>query len=250
MRKDIRKLTIGDIPGADAVIKRISGLMLNTTVFNKLRDMALGLQRAHIAIEQFKDKLKKDDVFVIPFFYDLSLQELYGFFSDNKYSAVQLYDQYFQKRENLESLLNSWTKEPLYFPRIDILEACLWAHYEKKFELSIPVFLTQIDGILFEIFKSSNHHNALKSLKFKNEEVGEIFGQTKVIDLLLTKIFKTLCRSARFDNRNFPNRHLILHGLDLQFYQDPFASLKLVLVIDCLKTLTDKDQFDSNSVSV
>lgn len=107
----------------------------------------------------------KDLVFISPFFKQMSVIKAREIFVTQKKSAIQFYDDFLSKKENTLAIFESWRHNPYFTTeRCEILKDALEAHVTKKYTLSIPVLMNQIEGLIQDIFKIS-HKNIGTSLK-------------------------------------------------------------------------------------
>ena len=117
--------------------------------------------------------------------------------------------------------------------RSSIISAALKAHRNGDYELSIPVLLTQIDGISFETLGHSffkRKGGVLKITKFVEERIGE-----SLYKGLLYPLAEDLEISRSWDDTEVDfdllNRHMILHGRNV-VYGTRLNSLKVISFIN------------------
>ncbi len=146
----------------------------------------------------------------------------------------QLFEMYFDK--NINNIKNNVISK--YTNREHILEDAFKAHKQGKYNLSVPIFLIQIDGIFKEITCGENffmNNNKNKINKFINEN--DIDGFSKIF-------FNSLKQKASIDNHvneetKIPNRHYILHGNALK-YGTKRNSLKGISLLNYIVELSQK----------
>ena len=106
-----------------------------------------------------------------------------------------------------------------YPERECILREAFQAHRENRYYLSIPVFLTQSEGICFEqtnlkLFSNRDNKSVLNKFVKNLEEQG-------IIDILCQAIASPSCfnvpESLRGEFSFGPNRHEILHGININY---------------------------------
>jgi len=129
-------------------------------------------------------------------------------------------------------ILGDWRKRPCLESRLHILEAAVQAHMRGQYELSVPVVLSQIEGVIAENF---GHTGRLYGKKYKTyvEQVfaGDSLGNAHelmrkfILDHILGQFEHGL--PVGFDL----NRHAILHGADTAYNRES-TSLKAILVLD------------------
>jgi hypothetical protein len=142
----------------------------------------------------------------------------------------------------LHERLNSWKRYEWIGPRrMHILAMALGAHTEGKYELSIPVLVAQIEGIILEGSRFGGWvvHSSEKT---KVEEACERDGS--FVGRLAKNFFVTaFFQQFTIGQPVVPNlsRHAILHGVDTD-YPTPENSLKLILLLDCTLNVFDEQR--------
>ena len=147
----------------------------------------------------------------------------------------------------LNERLNSWKSYKWIGPRMHILAMAIGAHTEAKYELSVPVLMAQIEGILLE---GSRYEGWIKP----DREEANIKAACDNSGGSIGRLAKNLFVTAFFQHFTIgqpvvPNlsRHAILHGVDTD-YPTPENSLKLILLLDCTLSVFD-EQRSTSSVS-
>lgn len=171
--------------------------------------------------------------------------EIRELFKDSEKPAIQVYQDFFSVEENTKDLLQEWANDGYFSRRHRILNLAVNAHLRKEYELSIPVFLSQIEGVLRELLSVDKHSKFEQKLKRlfpesaseqDNYSLRNLTGADVVIDVICGEIFESTGNLARKSEKpKYPNRHEILHGVDVQYYQDQFASTRCLLVLDLLR---------------
>lgn len=221
----------------------------NSVKIAKFINEAMEASRKYI---EFQNNLvtrhKHDKVFLSPYFLNFTLNELYELF-DNEIPVIEIYDTYFKITENLDKLQNEWIHNDYFKPRIPILKSALAAHARNEYELSVPIFLIHIEGILSEILAVSKHSlfkHKLQSL-FPSKGSGDfdfekLDGSHSIIEIICDQIFESTGKLERNDTKIiYPNRHKIQHGIDYNYYKDIHASVRCIMVLDFLRA----EQFQS-----
>ncbi|MCP9292728.1 hypothetical protein [Gracilimonas sediminicola] len=148
--------------------------------------------------------------------------------------------------------------QKFYPERNKIISSAFEAHVEGKYELSIPVFLAQGDGIFEELIGTTFYSNDEKKLKkikrnllARLAENGHPTSTTSLSYLLLKQLeeesllhenFSEIEKRKNHDpNLNPLNRHTILHGRDVD-YASEANSLRTIALIGLLCSC--KDSFD------
>jgi hypothetical protein len=189
-------------------------------------------------------ELRKDGLFLSPYFFGLSLPELYDLFYVEGISSIQIIDKYFSVEQNIEALLKSWETSETHASRLHILGPAMYTHFRKEYVLSVPTFLAQIDGILAEFLGTKKDHRYGPLLEKKQEKrpegewldklYWELRGSDLLVDAIADQLFQHSEKYDKLDKKLYPNRHAILHGGDLDYHRIPHGSLRCILVLDWL----------------
>ena len=134
-----------------------------------------------------------------------------------------------------KTILPSWNKSFIFKSRMKILSSAVQAHLDSKYELSVPVLLTQLEGIPSEYFNYAH----VKIKKYKDFFVpSDTPSKDELIELMFQYVVSVIYDNI-IDNSNQKlmeiNRHKILHGVSLSYAKEA-VSLKLILIIDMLIT--------------
>lgn len=193
-----------------------------------------------------RDKLVKDKLFVSPYFgHCLSLPDLRELFILSEKTTLEIYSEFFAEQANVDDLLNYWNSIEHLKRRTPILKKALVAHVSGDYELSIPIFLIHIESILREFIPFRKYEQLKKELKKNQKPKGkdaheslytDMFGESLIVDILCDEVFLKIFPS---DNKttDYPNRHTVLHGIDLDYYRSPFNSVKCIVLLDTLTTI-------------
>ncbi len=124
-----------------------------------------------------------------------------------------LVDHYQERKEDIVSELIQ-----KYPSRKIIIEAAIKAHKRKEYELSIPVLLSQADGIYHDIVGINIFSGIGRELLKKSTENKELSYSISLM-YLLTIDEVPLFKSEKNRPENFIglNRHLVLHGVDVSY---------------------------------
>jgi len=168
---------------------------------------------------------------------------------EHKQNPWEFFDNEFTCNETVHALLDFWRGTELFQPRITILEKALLAHLEKNYVVSIPMLLIQIDGALVDLLPGSKSIGSrtekiknTKASSFQKTTEGEASVEEIVCEVLIDQLFKKWFPGDGLHKDSFPNRHQILHGCDLEYFNQPYYSLKCILLLDGLLLL--KKVFD------
>jgi len=117
---------------------------------------------------------------------------------------------YFEK--NSDRIVSEIAKK---FPRrAGILNDALWAHRQKKYTLSVPVFLAQTDGICQEVTHKSPFR--MNNKRRETAEIVERFENDALLSALAHPLVETVPLNANRSQRppgfHRLNRHTVLHG--------------------------------------
>lgn len=213
--------------------------------------LAEGLQRWHEKSQELAVALEKDDVFLIPFFGDLeTIYKLADRIKTENITMLEIYDEFFSEKENVVKLLDSWMDNPFFKERRTILERCLLAHSEKDFIFTVPIFYIHIEKYcknlldiqrnlpapvwkkkLEEVYKSEN----------EAEDISKFISDGYAVKVLTKQIFEHFPKYQKLADPNYPNRHEVLHGDDLNYFNKKHASLRCILLLDILSDFEKKD---------
>lgn len=137
----------------------------------------------------------------------------------------------FFDEEELLNLVDGWGARQHLSPRLQILRAAVDAHIERKYELSVPAILPQIEGVVAEAF---GHYGILRGPVFQGyvERLLQEDRPTSFRDATRTFFLNSVRAHAEF-GMNSPeiSRHAILHGIDLN-YAEESKSLRIILLFD------------------
>jgi len=134
-----------------------------------------------------------------------------------------------------KNILLSWNDNFVSKQRLKILKSAVQAHLEGKYELSVPVFISQIEGIPQAYFNYSNQ-------KFDERSCNEYFNakDNSSKEIFLEILFRYLTDIVFVSGKGNEellniNRNKILHGEYVNYAKES-VSLKLILIVDILLT--------------
>ena len=160
---------------------------------------------------------------------------------DDVQEAEEALVTYFESRINdIEASLKT------SFPhRAKIISSALKAHRKKAFELSVPVFLSQADGICYELTRQHFFMNGKNTKKPQTAEYVESLVAEAYQKALLAPLAHTLPISAsvkqRGDNFDGLNRHMVLHGESLD-YGTHLNSCRALSLLNYVAQILTKDR--------
>ena len=146
----------------------------------------------------------------------------------------------------LREVVTGWQQNPLFAPRMHIIEDALEAHLSGKYTLSIPALLPQIEGIARNFIGKPRGSKTILVEAIEKGEFGFITSRT--IELLQKYIRNTAYHYVPFDEfeewlkerslleEKTLHRHAILHGVQLN-YASEMNSLRAFLLLDVLSAL-------------
>lgn len=188
---------------------------------------------------EINKKLEAQDTFFPTYFDELPLGVLNHFVKSEK-SAIEIYTEVFSKKEHVDSVILRWASNSYFSQRMKILEKALGAHLNGDYELSVPIFLIHIEGILSEMM--GGQHNQIKhriTSLFKNSDVdskdGTLISGADLIDKIIREqIFGSTHEKNKIIFK-YPNRHEILHGVQLDYCIAEYST-RCVLVLDYIRS--------------
>lgn len=130
------------------------------------------------------------------------------------------------------------------FPnRKEIISKAIQAHLNKDYELSIPVFLTQIDGICFDKTNGSSYFLRENKKPKTNQYVNGLADDLrKLYAVILTEILPIGYSDKKEERQTYQRknpdiiqafRHAVLHGESVD-YANEISSLKLISFLNYL----------------
>jgi len=144
-----------------------------------------------------------------------------------------------------------------YPERKEIIDAAFWAHNNKKYELSIPILLIQVDGMGDEKFNFNK-----RSLYSKNKSEGrdKTIIEEKTDNYIknhgsLTELFLMQLREksglivSSEESANYPdaiNRHNIIHGINTE-YATQLNSLKAFSLMEYFISFFSDEDFSTKT---
>lgn len=146
-------------------------------------------------------------------------------------------DYYTHRR--LLALVRGWDSELLFQPRHHLFLEALWAHRQGRWYLSIPLLLTQIEGILQDFGAQTGLPNRTPVKKIARELHLETRDFTRILSATwqaqLDEIFGSGYYKTEHKQQGL-RRNAILHGLELR-YASEVRSLQLFLQLDTIHWL-------------
>ncbi|EOU1139050.1 hypothetical protein QTH47_03185 [Clostridium perfringens] len=140
----------------------------------------------------------------------------------------------------IDRMLEKWKGYSFICKRIHILEDAINAYKSEKYNLSIPVFFSQLEGTIAD---SANHIGRLDGRKYR-EYIDEIIKKNNdsnsyCDDIIKSYFFNSILQHFVHGN-DIPNfsRHAILHGADVS-YGTKINNLNIIITFDTMLEYID-----------
>lgn len=131
------------------------------------------------------------------------------------------------------------------FPlRASILKKAFYAHSKEMYELSIPIFLIQSDGICLDLTQCHYFHKKNKLNQYIESNLSDTFSN-EFLKPLREKIPLSQNEKERGKNFNKLNRHTILHG-ECTNYANKINSLKVISFIAYLVEFLELEELKND----
>jgi len=162
-------------------------------------------------------------------------QSIIGFYRKNNHA-------------NLVAMVGRWKKHPLFTQRIHIIEDALQAHMERRYTLSVPALIPQIEGILSEYVA---RHGSKVQLGKPSQVYQAAIGDPEAhswyswpyVACLLYHLENNTYAYADFEHeikraarRRKITRHTLMHGIAIG-YDRHMHSLRAFLLLDSISVL-------------
>lgn len=158
-------------------------------------------------------------------------------------STISLYDpnthtfiNFLEKKEDAEELARFYKGNKYFKPHISVLREAFIAHASKNYIVSIPLLLTQIDGIIIRYGKS---RGLVKNKKIvRTNMIAHMRNLIKVYQLISKEFIEFVDKKVKTkrakENQLWEFRNSVLHGIDPN-YADEQWSIKLLYVLIILE---------------
>jgi hypothetical protein len=185
--------------------------------------------------------------------YNLPLQSL-AYLLSLDYKNKTLLDKYLMNHFSKKTLAIKNFANKNITNRRHIINSAFNAHSKKQYELSIPVFLSQIDGICYDLIEKDIFSRGRRNRRGKKENIPKEWvrklDRNNLTISLLEQINNNEYISADFSTaKQFPfvlNRNLILHGR-ITDYCTRKNSLKVISLLNYIITIvSDIKRNDGN----
>ncbi len=159
----------------------------------------------------------------------------------NKHAMTNLMKKSYQQNNYslLRDTVNSWKLNQLFKKRFKVIEDTLEAHIQGKYTLSIPALLPLAEGIAADYCKTKGSNGQVKIEKAFEKLLQSGEYPFKFPDLFLQIIADVIYKNtgkAKDPFRKKLNRHGVLHGIYIHYYDAP-RSLRCFILLDALSTL-------------
>jgi hypothetical protein len=141
--------------------------------------------------------------------------------------------------ENILELMYTWEKHEAFDERIEILTDAMEAHFQKKFTLSIPALMGQLEGIILEtlgIDQGEIKHAIETAFELKKKRKTNQSDSTTFALALRDEVFNPSEHADYKAKGIYPHRPSTQHGINVNYYKDPHYSTRLILLIDYLRS--------------
>jgi hypothetical protein len=156
---------------------------------------------------------------------------------------------YYQRdqKANLKAMVEGWSTNPFFSPRMRIIENALWAHCKGIYTLSYPAILPQIEGIMRSYVHKNNLIDGNKNPKLHivYEAVADNYDLSNwlIAAILLYELQNNIYSFNGFeeelkksDTSRSITRHTVTHGIACN-YDTEKHSLKAFLLLDAISAL-------------
>lgn len=140
--------------------------------------------------------------------------------------------------------------QKLYPDRRKIIDCAFRTHKRKEYELSIPIFLIQVDGICFDLIQK-DFFSVSNPKREKNKELPKHWVLEQQFNnfqnSVLEPLYKNEYPSVRIDRKDlYPfalNRNAILHGRDIS-YATERNSLKAISLLNYISIIVANIKYE------
>jgi hypothetical protein len=149
--------------------------------------------------------------------------------SEAKETLVQHMVRKYDEQE-INNILGTWRLLHVAQKRIHIFEEVIWAHQNRKYNVSVPTLMAQFEGLICDITNSDRLQDRILKKHIENLLQSDDKYQQ-------ANISKQFWINVLLDNKSgkerFLSRHAILHGEDVN-YGNPEKSLMLIIAMDAV----------------
>lgn len=147
------------------------------------------------------------------------------------FAAKEITDLYDKK--GINRICARWSGKRGIVKSLRFLKEALAAHNGKKYDLSVPMLIAQIEGVMVKI-NSSRTNDGLEPETF-NAYIDSLFSRKNEYLPLKGMIIDGICRNFKWHDKTLSclSRHAMLHGTRTD-YGCHENSLKLILILDMM----------------
>lgn len=174
------------------------------------------------------------------------LNELYLLWKNKDSAKIDaFFDSWFSNKTSVDNLIYCLGENDLFKPRMHIIEKALHAHLNGDYELSIPILLSQLDGIFLDRCKGSSSacvDCGMGSVVFNNgvnKRIGGrernyfCFDSNNVSRKILRQDNDYMCFFLDHILKTFEViRHDILHGIKVDYPEKDFSTKLIVSMVN------------------
>lgn len=240
--KDVHKRNIISIRKANSTIEQIK--RIDPHYFSSLDPILFLAFRWNGIMDSLAKSLEFDSKAGPQMYESLpELRELYNLWKQGDTSGIDaFFDTWFSDENRMRNLIFCLNENDLFRPRMHIIEKALVAHLAGDYELSIPILLSQLDGIFLDKYKNKSHCmdcavGAVTFIGSENKRVPDIeknyfcFDSNNISRRLLRNDNDYLCIFLDHILKTFETmRHDILHGIKTDYHEKEFST-KLILAM-------------------
>lgn len=239
---------IAPIQGILADFRLVRGLMPRNVngSFNKAQldfasELAREVRRTQAIFAQWRRQSERSEQMLLDIGWPLpghlaaiAVDEITEAYHDSRLSGSDveeiIVDSYTPDR--MREVISTWEQNKALARRMPVLREVLDAHIERRYHLSIPAILPQIEGVIAEAFGHQGHLVAKQLASYFNQAVSA----SRLASRSAAKFFvETLQRGFDWgDPIPRLSRNAILHGADAD-YASAANSLRLILFFDILQ---------------
>lgn len=158
-------------------------------------------------------------------------------------NLIGFYSELLNDEKHVQHLQEHWEKAPALKDRLVFFSAALQAHQKGDYIYSVPLFQIHLNAI-FDQITIGQEYATLKTRRASLRKKLANHATTSGLEpeFLKSSALQYLCDEVLENSRNktnntFPNRHEILHGDDLSYYETPNYSIRSILLTDAIGRL-------------
>jgi hypothetical protein len=138
-----------------------------------------------------------------------------------------------------EHLLNEWARNQQLVSRMEILRDALEAHANRKYSLSVPVFISQLEGLI----ATARGRGKMNFAEMK-AHVDKIVQTEHLMGPHVSAFVNSILLATFEHGANLPfdfSRHAILHGGDVS-YGTEWNSIRAIALFDYIQAIIDDER--------